>query len=231
MLLPVKTQNSTIPIHSKPKLREKMQRMGVENLSNEELIAILLGSGSTKLPIKKLAKNILKQFPLNKIHLQSIKKLTKITGIGFAHATKILASIELGRRNTFPSLEKILSPTSAIPYLHKIRFKTKEHTMCLYLNARSELIHTEIIALGGLNYTLLEPKDVLGPALTLPATAFILSHNHPSGNTNPSLADKKSTEQLLKASQLLGVQFLDHIIITKQAYFSFKEAGLLKSNN
>ena len=216
-------------IHNKPKIREKLQKMGVENLTNEELLIILLGSGTPSMPVKKLARKILHQFPPNKIHLQSIEKLTNISGIGFAHATKILASIELGKRNSSPSLEKIMSPTSVIPHLHKIRHKTKEHTMCLYLNARSELIHTEIIALGGLNYTLLEPKDVLEPTLTLPATAFILSHNHPSGNTKPSLADKKSTEQLLKASQLLGVKFLDHIIITKQAYFSFKEAGLLKN--
>jgi DNA repair protein RadC len=214
----------------KPKLREKLQRMGSKNLSNEELLAILLGSGSAKLPVKKLAKKLLFNFPLNKIHLCDPQQLSKQGGIGLAKASKIVAAIEIGRRNALPTIEKITSPAEALPYLRKIRSKNKEHTMCLYLNASSELIHAEIVSLGGLNYTLLEPRDVLYPAITLPATAIILAHNHPSGKTNPSLADKKTTKKLIQVSSLLGIKFLDHLIVSKQAYFSFKEAGLLDIN-
>lgn len=214
-------------VNKKPRLREKLQEMGSRNLNNEELLTILLGTGSTKLPVKKLAKQLLLNFPLNKIHLCEPKQLAKQGGIGLAKASKIIAAIEIGRRNALPIIEKVTSPTEALPYLRKIRNKNKEHIMCLYLNASSELIHAEIVSLGGLNYTLLEPRDVFSPAFSLPATAIILAHNHPSGKIDPSLADKKTTIKLVQASNVLGVQLLDHLIVTKQAYFSFKEAGLL----
>jgi DNA repair protein RadC len=216
-------------VTKKPKLREKLQLMGVQNLNDDELLSLVLGTGSNKIPVNKLGKKILNLFPIKKIHLNSTKDLIKQGGIGLAKASRIMAAIELGRRNAFPTIDKVTSPTSVLPYLRKIRDKKKEYAMCLYLNARSEIVHTEIVALGGLNYIFLEPRNILSPALTLPATSIILAHNHPSENTKPSLADKKTTKKLIQATKLLDIELLDHLIITKQAYFSFKEAGLLDS--
>lgn len=213
----------------KPELREKLQLMGTQNLSDVELLSLILSTGTKRRPVKTLATQLLNLFPIKKIHLQSTKDLMKQGGIGLARASKIVAAIELGRRNAFPTIDKVTSPLSVLPYVRKIRNKKKEYAMCLYLNARSEIVHTEIVALGGLNYIFLEPRNIIAPALTLPATSIILAHNHPSENIKPSLADKKTTKKLVQATKILDVELLDHLIITKQAYFSFKEAGLLNS--
>lgn len=212
----------------KPKLREKLELFGAKNLTNSELLAVLLSSGSKQLSVKKTAQTFLRKFPLKKLQLLKPSELVKHKGIGLAKATQIIAAIELGRRNALPIVDKITSPASVLPYLNKLRTKKKEFAICLYLNALSELIHSEMIALGGLNYLLIEPKDILYPAITLPAASFILAHNHPSGSNKPSLADKKTTKKLQQLSILLGVNFLDHLIITKKAHFSFKEAGLME---
>lgn len=214
---------------NKPQLREKLKRFGAKNLTDAELLAILLNTGTSSFSVEKTANNLLKQYPLRKLHLQSISEVSKLKGLGFAKACKVIASLEFGRRNALPTTDKITSPQSVLPYLSTIRNKKKEFALCLYLNALAEIIHSEIIALGGLNYILLEPRDVLFPAVHLPASSFILAHNHPSGNVEPSLADKKTTEKLAQAGKLLGIELIDHLIITKQAYFSFKEAGLLNS--
>ncbi|MCC6711119.1 MAG: DNA repair protein RadC [Candidatus Pacebacteria bacterium] len=214
---------------NKPQLREKLKRFGSKNLTDTELLAILLSTGTSKFSVQKTAHHLLQQYPLKKLHLQNLNELSKLKGIGLAKASKIITALELGRRNTLPTTDKITSPQSVLPYLRTIRHKKKEFALCLYLNALSEIIHSEIIALGGLNYILLEPRDILFPAVHLPATSFILAHNHPSNNPEPSLADKKTTQKLVEAGNLLGIELLDHLIVTKQAYFSFKEAGLLKT--
>lgn len=212
----------------KPKLREKLELFGARNLTNSELLTILLSTGNKQLSANQTAQRLLKKFPLKKLQLLKPSELTKHQGIGIAKASQIISAIELGRRNTLPVTDKITSPATALPYLNKLRNKQKEWAICLYLNALSELIHSEMIALGGLNYLLLEPKDLLYPAITLPAASFILAHNHPSGSTEPSLADKKTTQKINQVCRLLGVNFLDHLIITKKAHFSFKEAGLME---
>ncbi|MFZ5437622.1 MAG: RadC family protein [Patescibacteria group bacterium] len=212
----------------KPKLREKLELFGARNLTNSELLTILLSTGNKQLSANQTAQRLLKKFPLKKLQLLKPSELTEHQGIGVAKASQIISAIELGRRNALPITDKITSPTTALPYLTKLRKKQKEWAICLYLNALSELIHSEMIALGGLNYLLLEPKDLLYPAITLPAASFILAHNHPSGSTEPSLADKKTTQKISQVCQLLGVNFLDHLIISKKAHFSFKEAGLMK---
>lgn len=214
---------------TKPQFREKLKRFGPKNLTDQELITIILSTGTTNFPVKKTAKNLLQQFPINKLHLQNLDEISQLKGIGWVKASKIVAAIELGRRNALPATDKITSPHSVLPYLRTIRNKKKEFALCLYLNALNEVIHNEIIALGGLNYILLEPRDVLFPAVHLPAANFILAHNHPSGSFEPSLADKKTTQKLVEAGRLLGIELIDHLIVTKQAYFSFKEAGLLNN--
>lgn len=207
-----------------------MEAVGVANLTNEELLALVLGSGTHGFSAVQLASLVLKAFPLKELHTLPIEKLTALSGIGSAQATKILAGIELGRRNAFPPSEKIITPATVLPHVSHIRQKTKEHTLCLYLNARAELLHVETIAVGGINYNLLEIRDVVAPALTLPAVSCILVHNHPSGTLEPSSADLLTTTKIQGACEFFGVHFLDHLIVTKKAYFSFKEAGLLENS-
>lgn len=207
-----------------------MKAVGVANLTNEELLALVLGSGTRGFSAVQLASLVLKASPLKELHTLSVEKLTSFSGIGPAQATKILAGVELGRRNAFPLSEKIITPATVLAHVSHIRQKTKEHTLCLYLNARSELLRVETIAVGGLNYSLLEIRDVLAPALTLPAVSCILVHNHPSGTLEPSSADLTTTTKIQEACDFFGVHFLDHLIVTQKSYFSFKEAGLLENS-
>ncbi|HCR81290.1 MAG: repair protein RadC protein [Candidatus Pacebacteria bacterium GW2011_GWA1_46_10] len=212
----------------RPNIREKLRSFGPQNLSNQELLALILGSGTLNLSVIQLAAQILRQFPLAILHQPSLKKLTTISGLGPAKAAQIMAALELGKRNHQPTPTPIRNPHSVLPHLEEIRRKRREHTICLYLNARHELLHKETVAVGGLNYSLLEARDVFGPALRLPAVSIILAHNHPSGSTKPSQEDLSVTDKLAKAGTLLGVTLLDHLIVTRTAYTSLREQGKLE---
>lgn len=209
-------------------MREKLRHFGVANLSNTELLAIVLGSGTVNLSVIQLATAILKAYPLELLHQQTLAKLTALSGIGIAKAGQILAAVELGRRNLQPPRETVKNPRDVLPHLDQIRRRQREHTLCFYLNARHELVHKETIAIGGLNYSLLEARDVFSPALRLPAVSIILAHNHPSGSTKPSQEDFDVTARLAAAGKLLGVTLLDHLIVTKTAYTSLREQGKIE---
>jgi len=208
--------------------REKLARLGLSNLTTVELLALILSSGTKRKNVLSLSKQILKKLPLKKLDTATLADLTKLKGIGPIKAAKILASLELGKRahQSLP-LKKIQHPKDVLKELDYLKTSSREHLIAFYLNARHELIKTQIIAIGSLNQNLLEPRDVFATALILPCVFIILVHNHPSGDPAPSSNDKKFTKRLLKAADLLGITLVDHLIITQKDYFSFKEANLL----
>lgn len=217
----VKKQSSQEKQLSRLKPREKLKEFGIKNLTNVELLSVVLGSGTAKLSVFNLAHSLLNSFSLEKILKTPSKELIKFPGLGVVKAGQVLAAIELGQRSLkISALPKILTATDAVKHLENIRQKKREHVVCLYLNGRHELIHQETVAIGGLNYSLLEPRDVFGPALRIPAPYIILGHNHPSGSAKPSSEDHQVTEKLKKAGELLGVTLLDHLVIGKNNYFS-----------
>jgi len=208
-----------------PTIREKLSKVGVKNLDEVELLTLILASGGKQGSVLQLAKQVLKVFPLAVLHRPSLAELIKISGIGIAKASQITAALELGRRNAQPSRERLVNPRSVLAHVSSIRGKRREHTICLYLNGRHELLHQETVAIGGLNYSLLEPRDVFSPALRLPASSVIVVHNHPSGSIRPSKEDLHVTKKLLQAGELLGVNLLDHLIVTKNQHASLREMG------
>ena len=173
---------------------------------------------------------LFRSFSLNELHQQPITKLIAIPGLGRAKASQILAAVELGRRSALPTKERLINPQAVLNKVSEIRTKTREHTICLYLNGRHELLHQETIAIGGLNYSLIEARDVFGPALRLPAASVILVHNHPSGSIQPSEEDLRVTKRLLEVGKILGVTLLDHLIVTKKDYVSLRELGHLTNH-
>lgn len=202
--------------------------MGVSNLSDIELLAVILGSGTKKQNVINLSKKILKSYSLKELADISESKLAKVPGIGPVRAAKIIASLELGKRSVGLEMAiSIDSPKSAISQLTDIRSKSREYLIGLYLNARNELIQRQVLTIGTLNQNVIEPRDVFSHALTSPCAAIILAHNHPSGDPKPSSDDKKFTDKMSEGAQLMGVELVDHIIVTSKDYFSFKEAGLL----
>ncbi len=209
--------------HLRP--REKIMHRGVETLSLEELFTVILGSGSTKLPVEHLAKKISQTFlDLNKVELSD---LLSIKGVGLAKASQILAAIELVERLR-PSGSPIMdSVQQVLTQVGELRYADREQLLCLYLNARMQLILREILAIGNMNQIGIVPRDIFTTIKHHPIHFIILAHNHPTGVAIPSEEDKKFTQRIAEAGQILGIELLDHLIVARSEHFSFKEQKLM----
>ncbi|OHB98474.1 MAG: hypothetical protein A2W74_10160 [Planctomycetes bacterium RIFCSPLOWO2_12_38_17] len=217
-----------LPIHKRP--REKLSEKGAENLSDAELLAILIRTGRAGRSALDIAKDTLKKYPLSKLLAVSKDDLVSIKGLEETKAITIKAALELGQRaaNSFSDALPILdSPKAIVAQLADLRDKHKEYFMALYLNARNQLIHKETISVGTLTASLVHPREVFEPAIRHFASSVVLAHNHPSNNPEPSEEDVQLTENLVRAGVILDIALLDHIIITSNGYTSFKEKGLL----
>ncbi|OQY38273.1 MAG: hypothetical protein B6229_06320 [Spirochaetaceae bacterium 4572_7] len=206
--------------------REKAIKYGINYLSDRELIAIILGSGTKENPIKKLSAQILKLIDLKNGTL-SIDELVKIKGIGEAKATLISASLEFSRRILKPSITKVTYPTDILPAVRHFVTRNQEYFIAISLNGAHEIIKTSVISIGLLNRTLIHPREVFADALQDRSASLIITHNHPSGNLTPSNEDIEVTKRLIDAGELLGINVLDHIIFSETNYFSFKENSLI----
>ena len=213
--------------------REKMMAKGRGALSNAELIAILIGSGSGELTAVELAREILDSVSDNLYDLSklSIDEMRQHKGIGEAKAVSIAAALELGRRwsATSPEQRKSINNSQEAyeRFLALIDDPTKEHFMVAYLNRGNKVIKVERISTGGISKTLADPKVIFKNALLKEATALMLCHNHPSGVPRPSAEDKQLTQAIVSAGKIFDIDVLDHIIIGENSYFSFAEHGLM----
>lgn len=213
--------------------REKLLYSGAENLSNSELLAILIHNGTRQRSAVDLAKDVLKLGEDNIVELGklSIKDLMKIKGIGEAKAITIAAALELGRRRqAATSLSKTLVKTSSdIAAYMQTRLKDYRHEVfaVLYLNRANKINHFEIISEGGITGTVADPRIILRRALEEDAVNLILCHNHPSGSLKPSRADEQLTAKIKEAAKFLDITVLDHIIVSDDGFFSFADEGLL----
>ena len=217
-----------LPENQRP--REKLISKGPQNLKDEELLAILLRTGIEGKNVLEIARQILRKYSKKRILKMKYEDLIKIKGINSAKACTILASIELIKRalevgeETLPKIESIKDVIAQMSYL---RDKTREHLAALYLNARNELVFKKHIFVGTLDANIAHPREIFEHALTNHASSVILVHNHPSGDPQPSKADLEITKRILEAGKILGIDVLDHIIITKTKAFSFKEKKLI----
>lgn len=213
--------------------REKMLAHGTINLSNSELLAILIATGSKNKSAIDLAKEVLRLGKDNLVELSklSINELMKVKGIGEAKAITIAAALELGRRRqAAASLSKpIIKDSRNIANYLQALFSDYRHEVfaVLYLNRANKINHFEIISEGGMTGTVADPRIILKKALEFEAVNIILSHNHPSGSLKPSKADEVLTQKIKEAARLLDITVLDHIIVSEEGYFSFADEGLL----
>ena len=218
-----------IPLNERP--RERLINKGVEYLSNEELLAILLKTGTKDYSVKVLANNILKQLDnINSLKDINLQSLIKIKGIGQVKACEILAAIELGKRLnekiTCINQIKVYSSDSIYEYYQdKLNDKKQEHFYCVYLDTKNHIIKDKLLFIGTINESLIHPREIFKEAYLLSASSVICVHNHPSGNANPSNNDILMTKQLQEVGKILGIKVLDHIIIGKDVYFSFNDNG------
>ena len=215
------------------KPREKLLTKGRSALSDAELIAILIGSGSRSESAVELSKRILAAADnnLNKLGRLSIKQLTAFKGIGEAKAVTIAAALEIGRRRRGEEVlhvTKIGSSKDAFEVLQPILGELEhEEFWVLYLNNSNKILHKTQLSKGGITGTLVDVRILMKQSLELGAVGLILAHNHPSGTLKPSTADKQITQKIKKASQSLDIKVLDHLIITQKDYFSFADNQVL----
>ncbi|MBZ9629381.1 DNA repair protein RadC [Salegentibacter sp. LM13S] len=213
--------------------REKLLQKGKVSLSDAELIAILIGSGSRNESAVQLSKRILASTgnQLSDLGKLSVKKLCEFKGIGPAKAVSIVAAMELGRRRrTEEALEKkkITSSASVFELMQPIIGELyHEEFWIIYLNNSNKVIEQLQLSKGGITGTLVDVRITLRKALEVGATSIILAHNHPSGTLKPSEADKQLTQKLKTAAQSLDIKVLDHLIVTEKSYFSFADEGVL----
>ncbi|HQW42821.1 MAG TPA: DNA repair protein RadC [Chitinophagaceae bacterium] len=213
--------------------REKLLLNGAENLSNSELLAILIHNGSKEKTAVDLAKEILKlgKDNLGELGKLSIKELMKIKGIGEAKAITIAAALELGRRRQAAvPLEKLaVSSSDDIAHFLQAKLKDYRHEVfaVLFLNRANKINHFEIISEGGITGTVADPRVILRKALEEDAVNIILCHNHPSGSLKPSRADEQLTAKIKEAARYLDITVLDHIIVSEDGYYSFADEGIL----
>lgn len=208
--------------------REKLEEYGPERLSNSELLAILLRTGSEGINVIELASKILRKFSGNGLVKASVHELKNTFGLGSAKACEIVACFELGRRLLQNKLSALLlTPKDVCEQLRDIRDNKKEHFVVFFLDSRNQEIKREIISVGSLNASLVHPREVFEPAVRHLAAQIIIAHNHPSGDREPSEEDLGVTKKLVESGKILGIEIIDHIIVVKNGYFSFKEADLL----
>ena len=208
--------------------REKLMQYGPEKLSNSELLAILLRSGKKGENVVELANKILKRFRKDELPNLTFNDLKDYSGLGPAKACEIVACFELGKRLLKDKKAEIyLKPKEIWEELKDLRDLKKEHFVIFYLDSRNQEIKREIISIGSLNANLVHPREVFEPAVRHLAAQVILAHNHPSGDPEPSEDDLEITKQLTESGKILGIKVIDHIIITKTGFISFKEKNLI----
>lgn len=215
---------------------EKCERFGAEHLTDAELLAILLRTGTKGESSLELSKKILYQScekrGLISIHNWSMEQLMKIKGIGKVKAIQILCLSELAKRLAKETAEKQLDfntpSTIAQYYMEDLRHKKQEHMKLLLLNTKSRLISEKDISVGTVNAAIISPREIFIEALQKSAVYIILLHNHPSGDPTPSIEDVQLTIQIKEAGELIGVELLDHIVIGDNCYTSLKEKGYFR---
>ena len=208
--------------------REKLEKYGPEKLSNSELLAILLGSGQKGINVVQLSKRILSKFSGDGLSKADIKELKNTFGLGNAKACEIVACFELGRRllqNKQSAL--LLSPKDVWDQLKDIRDNKKEHFVIFFLDTRNQEIKREIISIGSLNASLVHPCEVFQPPDRYSAAQIIVAHNHPSGDPEPSKEDLEVTQKLVESGKILGIDVIDHVVVTKDRFLSLKKQNLI----
>lgn len=219
-----------LPIEDRP--REKLITFGESKLSNSELIAILLSSGTRGRTAIELAQDILcHSNGLLGLADQSVDELIQKKGIGQSKASRLKAAFELGRRlsDFAPAKKTILrSPIHAVDYMQsRLKLKKQEVFLVVLLDIKSQVIKVEEISKGGLAKSIVHPREVFKTAIRASAAGMILGHNHPSGNTTASPEDINITNKLIEAGNIIGIKVIDHLIIGDNNYLSMREEGLI----
>ena len=213
-----------IPEADRP--REKLLRKGAAALSDQELLAVLLGKGTTKIDVMALARSVTTVADKKGLGL-TVEDLVNLEGMGNTKAMLLIAAIEFARRRIKPEGAKIMTPADLLPHVRHYADRKQEHFLCASINGANELLNIRVVSIGLIDRSPVHPREVFADPLSDRASAVIVAHNHPSGGLEPSPSDIDITAQLKAAGVIVGIDVLDHIIFNRTGYFSFLEAGTL----
>lgn len=219
-------------LHVDDRPRERLIKQGPQSLSNQELIAILLRTGTKQESVLSIANRVINYFEkLHELKHATLEEIMSIKGIGQAKAVQLLAAIELGRRLSQKQVDSrftIRSPKDAASFLMpEMSSLQQEHFVALFLNVKNQVIHKQTIFIGSLNSSIVHPREIFREAVKRSAASIICAHNHPSGNASPSPEDIEVTKRLQEAGFIIGIELIDHIIIGDHQYISLKEQGYI----
>jgi DNA repair protein RadC len=209
--------------------REHMLEWGAAALSDVDLLAALLGTGTRGADVLEMAGRVARAVNLRRLHLVPVEDLQAIRGLGPARTAQLLAAAELGRR-LWPDGDAaplVRGPEQIYDLTRDIRSANREHFVGFYLNSRHQVLRRDIISIGSLNASIVHPREVFLPAIAHSAASLVLAHNHPSGDPTPSEEDLAITRRLSEAGRLLGIELVDHVVVARDAYASFRERKLL----
>ncbi len=216
--------------HVSDRPRERLLEWGAAALSDVDLLAVLLGTGTSGADVMETAGRVARAVNLRRLHLVPIEDFQAIRGLGPARTAQLLAAAELGRR-LWPDGDAaplVRGPEQIYDLTRDIRSANREHFVGFYLNARHQVLRRAIISIGSLNASIVHPREVFLSAIALSAASLVLAHNHPSGDPTPSEEDLAITRRLSEAGRLLGIELVDHVVVARDAYVSFRERKLLR---
>lgn len=221
-------KETVVPKSSLP--RERLLYFGEKALSNQELLAILLRTGSKPYNVLELSGLILAEFPtLFELKNANLNELQQIRGVGEIRSIELKAMMELGSRihqSTQPKYGKVQSSFGlAQQLIEELKDYHQEHLLCLYLNTKNEIIFRKTLFIGSLNQSIAHPREIYREAVRCSAARIICSHNHPSGTPTPSENDRLFTKRLIQCGEMMGIELLDHLIIGNDSYVSLREEG------
>jgi len=206
--------------------REKLLGKGAQALSDQELLAVLLGKGTAEMDVMTLAGKLARLIDEKGLDVKS-EDLRQFAGVGEAKAALILAAIEFARRRIKPEGAKIATPADLLPHVRHYADRRQEHFLCATINGANEILNIRVVSIGLIDRSPVHPREVFADAVADRASGVIVAHNHPSGGLEPSASDLEITTQLKAAGAIVGIELLDHIIFNRTGYFSFLEAGKL----
>jgi len=215
----------SLPKEDRP--REKLLRAGPDFLSDQELLSIILVSGVRSKNVTMLARELLLKLDKEKA-IPSVKELSSLTGLGESKACIVVAMLEYGRRK-WAGGQRIMHPIDIFNHIRHYADRRQERFLSLSLNGAHEILATRIVTIGLVNRTIIHPREVFADPILDRASAIAVAHNHPSGNLRPSGEDNDITRRLNSAADILGINFLDHLIFSETAFYSFRQDGFIRN--
>jgi DNA repair protein RadC len=210
-----------------PDIRERLAKAGTPTITDYELVAAILGTGTRGKDVRTLAKEVLGRCNFS-TGVPTVDQLTMVPGLGLARACRIAAALELGKRFFGVRERRVSSPEDAWNLVRHFDDRKQERFICCTLNGAHDVIAVRVVTIGLVNRTIVHPREIFSEAVADRASAILVAHNHPSGRLEPSPEDKEITDRLKEAGVVLGIPLLDHLIFSHEAYLSMVESGLME---